>query len=69
MAKSKTTITINSDALKKRFGASVEIEIDENGTPIDRYWRNRARDAAIDGCITLAGKKKTGTSSKKTEGE
>lgn len=69
MKKTKLTVTINNPALIKRFGSSLEIEVDENGTPIDRYWRNRVRDSAIDGCITIAGVKKTGKSSETTEGE
>ena len=69
MARKKITVTINNSALQKRFGKSILIEVDENGTPIDRYWRNRVRDAAIDGCITLAVIKKSQKTSETTKGE
>lgn len=32
-------------------GGKVRVKVDRDGTPLDRYWRNRLRDAAIDGCV------------------
>lgn len=67
--KPKIKLMINSAALKKRFGDSVEIEVDKNGTPIDRYWRNRLRDANLDECVSKVETKKVSVKSKANEGE
>lgn len=72
--KPKIKLTINSKALKKIYGDSVLINVDENGTPLDRYWRNRVRDAKKDDCVTLkktatVAKKSTAVKSKTSEGE
>lgn len=32
-------------------GKTLEIEVDENGTPMDRNWRRRLSDSEIDGAI------------------
>lgn len=32
-------------------GGKVRVKVDRDGTPLDRYWRNRLRDAEIDGCV------------------
>lgn len=34
-------------------GAVLDIDVDENGTPIARQWRRRLKDAKIDKCISL----------------
>ena len=33
------------------IGAFISLQVDRNGTPIDKYWRNRFLDASYDGCI------------------
>lgn len=63
MAKTTVTLTINNSALKKLFGESIQINVDENGVALDRYWRNRIRDSKIDNCVTITETKK----SRKTE--
>lgn len=45
-------------------GASVKVKADGNGTPLDRYWRNRLRDSGLDGCVEVVAPKKS-TSKKK----
>lgn len=43
----KSTVTIHGlkpDSMKK-------IAVDENGTPLEKNWRRRLRDSAIDGAI------------------
>lgn len=67
--KPKIKLTVNSEALKKRFGGTVEIEVDKNGTPIDRFWRNRLRDAKLDKCVSKVETKKVSVKSKANEGE
>ncbi len=34
-------------------GTILQIQLDKNGKPVDGYWANRLRDAAIDNCITF----------------
>ena len=38
-------------------GDKVTIKTDKNGTPTKKYWRDRFKDAKIDKCIELSGKK------------
>lgn len=40
-------------ALKVTPGATVNVET-KNGVPTSREWRNRLKDAAIDGCVRIA---------------
>lgn len=37
-------------------GAQMKIVVDRDGVPIDRYWRNRVRDAVSDGCVGFVSK-------------
>jgi len=50
----KSAVTIHG--LKP--GAIRSIEVDEKGTPLDRNWRRRLKDSAIDGAITKVEEKK-----------
>lgn len=44
----------------------LNIETDEKGVPLDRYWRRRFIDSEIDNCIeTISDKKPTKKSIKK----
>ena len=43
----KSDVTLNGVAP----GGKVRVKVDADGVPFDRYWRNRLRDAAIDGCV------------------
>ncbi len=67
--KSTVTLTINAASLKKRFGDTVKIEVDENNTPLDRYWRSRVRDSKIDNCVSLPEVKTTSTKTAKNGGD
>ena len=31
----------------------VKIRVDKSGTPIDKNWRRRIKDAEIDGCVEV----------------
>lgn len=31
----------------------ISIQVDTDGTPLDRYWRNRLRDSVIDNCVEI----------------
>lgn len=49
----------------KKLGESMEIAVDINGTPLDRYWRKRFKDCSTDGCIELVQDEKMETKAKK----
>ena len=34
-------------------GAIIEVECDKESTPLDMFWRNRLKDAAIDNCVEI----------------
>lgn len=39
-------------------GGQLPIKVDENGTPLDKHWRRRLKDAKIDKSVQLVGFKK-----------
>ena len=43
----KSDVTLNG----VKPGGKVRVKVDRDGVPLDRYWRNRVRDAEIDGCV------------------
>lgn len=46
-------------------GAVIPLECDKSGMPIDRFWRRRFNDSAIDNCIEKVKK----TSKKRSDDE
>jgi len=49
-------ITVNNEALAALLGVRTGDEVDvkcKHGIPVVKEWRNRFRDAEIDGCISL----------------
>lgn len=61
----KVKIKINKEINGLKPGIKIEIETDENGVPLLKYWRRRYADAKIDGCIEVEKskqEKKTDTS-------
>ena len=34
-------------------GSVIRVEADKNGLPLDRYWRDRLKDSAIDDCCEI----------------
>lgn len=34
-------------------GYKLKIKTDKYGVPLDRYWRDRFKDAPVDGCIEV----------------
>jgi hypothetical protein len=54
MAKTITIVNKSSVFLGSLApGNTTVIKCDDHGTPLDRYWRNRMRDAKQDGCIEV----------------
>ena len=37
-----------------KVGASVSVPTDAKGTPLNKFWRDRLRDAATDNCIEIS---------------
>ena len=59
MAK-KVEYIVNTDMHGLKAGQMIMLDVDKNGTPLNRLWRRRFNDAKIDGCITK--KKQTSSS-------
>ena len=55
-------LVINAPLKDYRVGQEIEIEVDQDGVPLGRYWRDRLKEAEIDGCVEFA---KTSKGSKK----
>lgn len=34
-------------------GRKLKIKVDKNNVPLERYWRDRLKDAKIDNCIEI----------------
>lgn len=51
----RVTLTNNSkvDLNGVNPGESISVEVDRNGKPLERFWRDRVRDAEYDGCVTI----------------
>lgn len=46
-------IKLNAPLRKHRKGTELEIKVDSDGVPIERYWRDRFKDAPIDNCLEI----------------
>ena len=57
MSKNKRSIKLNAPLRGYAAGTVLPIEVDKEGTPLDRYWRDRFKDAKIDNCVEFASKK------------
>ncbi len=47
---------IRKSGVKYMEGQVLSIEFDSNNQPIDRFWRFRLKDAAIDNCVEVVEK-------------
>lgn len=63
----KVKIKINNEALQALYGGEIQVDANRHGMPKQRYWRNRLRDAAIDGCVEIV--KQGASAPKKARGE
>lgn len=52
-------IRINKPIRGYPVGHRIRILVDKNGVPMDRYWRDRFKDAPIDRCIEIVKRKKS----------
>ena len=59
-------VKLNKDLRGLKAGTTIGIKTDKNGTPLERYWRDRMKDARTDNCIVVV-KKKAKLKGKKEE--
>ena len=52
MSEKRVQYTVNTAIHGMIAGQTIMLAVDKNGTPLDRKWRRRLKDAKIDGCIT-----------------
>lgn len=60
----KIQLKLNAPLRGHMVGVIVAVDVDSEGTIIDRYWRDRFNDAKIDNCVELV-KPEIKTSKKK----
>lgn len=49
----KILLKLNSSLAGYPEGHLLQIDADDEGIPLDRYWRSRLRDAEIDNCVAV----------------
>ncbi len=40
----------------KGYAGEIDINVNDSGVPVDRFWRRRINDAKIDNCVEVIGK-------------
>lgn len=63
----KKVLKLNAPLRGLPDGAKVTIKVDKDGTPVDRYWRDRLKDAKNDQCVEFI-KKRSGRTNPQTNG-
>ncbi len=53
MKKAKLKINVKFPSRNLKKGDIIQIDVDDEGTPLDLYWRRRLKDSAIDNCVEL----------------
>lgn len=53
MNKNKVSIKLNAPLKTHKAGEKINIDVDDQGVPLSRYWRDRFNDAKIDNCIEI----------------
>lgn len=46
-------LKLNADLRGYTAGMIIKIQTDKSGVPLDRYWRDRLKDAESDNCVEL----------------
>lgn len=50
-------LKLNAELAGHPSGSIIPIRTDKDGIPLDRYWRDRVKDAKIDDCVKILSKK------------
>ncbi len=53
MIKLKLNKNIRTPEGLKNSGLIIELDSDCNGIPLNRFWRDRLKDSAMDNCVEL----------------
>ena len=66
MKENTITLVNKSDVILNgvKPGSTIMVKADKDGVPLDRYWRNRLRDAGMDGAVEVV---KSVTTKKKAD--
>lgn len=48
-------LKLHTDLAGHKAGETIRVKC-KDGIPVDRYWRNRIEDSAIDGCVSVVEK-------------
>lgn len=51
--KHRIKLKLNNDLAGKKSGAEIFVDTDNEGIPLEHYWRNRLADAEIDNCVSI----------------
>jgi len=49
----KKKILLNAPLKNHPAGHKLDIDTDKDGVPLSRYWRDRLKDAKVDGCVEI----------------
>jgi hypothetical protein len=49
----KVKIKLNKNIPPYKAGKTLLVNVDDNGIPIDRFWRDRFKDNLIDNCLEI----------------
>lgn len=60
-------IKLNYSFSFRKKGDIIAIKVDENGVPLDIYWRKRFNDAKTDNCIEIVDEPVSSSSAPKKE--
>jgi len=63
----KAKMKLNVELKQYPKDTVLTIEVDDYGTPIDRYWRKRFLDSKIDNCVEFISDKKPSKKGTKKE--
>jgi len=47
----KKKLQINAPLKNLKPGMVIEIQVDKDNIPLERYWRDRVKDSKLDNCV------------------
>ena len=58
-------LKINKDVGGHKAGSTFKVQCNDNGIPLDVFWRRRLKDSAVDNCVEWTEEKMHSTSENK----
>lgn len=49
----KISIMLNTELNGIKSGTILQLDVDSDGIPVQKYWRKRLKDSLIDNCLTV----------------